>query len=95
MRRAWYEFRTATDPLSVWLDQNTVELPGLQIPTKELLAAFNRHMSDAGKQGMTNTAFGLALKRLRRNIDVRQRTHNGRLVWVYVGIALKQDGSQG
>jgi putative DNA primase/helicase len=91
MRLAWDEFRTATDPLSVWLDQSTVELPNAQIPITELLSAFNRHMSECGKQSMTKTAFGLAIKRLRKNVEVQQRTHKGvPKVWVYVGLTLKQ-----
>ena len=91
MRLAWDEFRTATDPLSVWLDQSTVELPNAQIPITELSSAFNRHMSECGKQSMTKTAFGLAIKRLRKNVEVQQRTHKGvPKVRVYVGLTLKQ-----
>jgi phage/plasmid-associated DNA primase len=56
MRRSWEEFRAATDPLSVWLDQNTVELPHVQILQTDLLQAFNRHMADLGKQPSTKTS---------------------------------------
>lgn len=61
MNRAWDEFRTATDPLIVWLDQNTVEMPEAQILQSDLLQAFNKHLVDRGKQPLTKTAFGLPL----------------------------------
>lgn len=90
MRRSWEEFRAATDPLSVWLDQNTVELPNVQVPQTDLLLAFNKHMADHGKQPSTKTAFGLALKRVRSRVTVCQRTYMGKpRQWVYAGIALK------
>jgi putative DNA primase/helicase len=90
IRHSWEEFRAATDPLSVWLDQNTVELPNVQILQTDLLQAFNKHMGDLGKQPSTKTAFGLALKRVRPKITACQRTHMGRpRQWVYAGIGLK------
>jgi putative DNA primase/helicase len=94
MRRSWEEFRTATDPLSVWLDQNTVDLPNVQILQTDLLLAFNKHMANLGKQPSTKTAFGLALKRVRPKIAVCQRTHMGKpRQWVYAGIAMKTEES--
>jgi putative DNA primase/helicase len=90
-RGAWEEFRTATDPLSVWLDQETVTGPNVQVSQAELFSEFNRHLVDLGKPAITKTAFGIALKRIRTGIDVCQRTHKGTpKVWVYAGIAIKQ-----
>jgi putative DNA primase/helicase len=92
MRRAWDEFRTATDPLAVWLDHDTVQDPNVMVAADELVTAFNLHMSDAGKQGMSKTAFGLAIKRLKKDIEVAQRTYKGKeKVRVYLGIALKTE----
>jgi putative DNA primase/helicase len=92
MRRSWEEFRAATDPLSVWLDHNTVELPHVQILQTDLLQAFNKHMGNKGKQPSTKTAFGLAIKRVRPNIVGCQRTHMGKpRQWVYAGIALNTE----
>jgi putative DNA primase/helicase len=92
MRCSWEEFRAATDPLSVWLDQNTVEGANVQILQTDLFLAFNRHMTDSGKQPSTKTAFGLALKRVRPAIVACQRTHMGRpRQWVYAGITIKTE----
>jgi P4 family phage/plasmid primase-like protien len=91
MRQAWNEFRTATEPLAVWLDRYTVELPNVQVLQAELFTAFNAYMTDLGKQHPTKTAFGLALKRLRPRIEGKQLTHMGRShQWVYVGITLRR-----
>ena len=89
MSRALDEFRTATDPLCVWLDHNTVERPNVQILQSDLLQAFNKYMVDCRKQPSTKTAFGLALRRARPKIDACQRTHMGKpRQWVYAGIAM-------
>jgi len=73
MHTAWEDFRTATDPLSVWLDQNTITLPNTMIGQGELIAAFNKYLTDAGKSPMTKTAFGLALKRARKDVTESKR----------------------
>lgn len=91
MQAAWDEFRTATDPLSVWVDQQTEALPTAQVLQSELFLAFNRHLTDLGKPAMTKTAFGLAFKRIRPAIEAAQRTHLGRpKQWVYAGIKLRE-----
>jgi putative DNA primase/helicase len=90
MRQALDEFRTATDPLIVWLDQNTVQLPNAIVPKQGLIAAFNKHCTDAGRPTVTATAFGLALKRARKGIEEAQRTWRGReKTWVYVKIGMR------
>ena len=86
MREAWQEFRNATDPLAVWLDQATIELPTAMVSKGDLMAMFNKHLTDSGKPPMTRMAFGLALKRTRPQITEAQRTLKGRLQWVYQGI---------
>ena len=95
MRQAWDDFRTATDPLSVWLDQNTVELPNAMVAMGDLMVSFNKHLLAAGKSPMTKMAFGLALKRARKGIDKDQRTLRGRVQWVYIGIGLRASESEG
>jgi putative DNA primase/helicase len=92
MRDAWAEFRSATDPLNVWLDLNTVALPNVMVPKSDLIAAYNKHLADSGRTPMTNTAFGLAIKRARPNIEEAQRTWQGKeKTWVYNGIGMKTD----
>jgi putative DNA primase/helicase len=93
MRQAWDEFRTATDPLTVWLDQHTVDLPTAMVAKGELLAAFNRYLTDSGKPPMTKMAFGLAMKRARPAISEAQRTLNSRVQWAYIGIGLEAVGN--
>jgi putative DNA primase/helicase len=96
MKRSWSEFRTATDPLSVWLDRNTVELPNAQILQSELVAAFNQYTMDLGKPAMTKTAFGLALKHARPGVESCQRAHKDKQrQWVYIGIALRTPENSG
>jgi putative DNA primase/helicase len=88
MKRAWSEFRTATDPLSVWLDFSTVDVPTATVAKADLMAAFNKHATDAGRPPLTKSAFGLALKRARPGITEGQRTLRGRVQWVYMGIGM-------
>lgn len=95
MKRAWSEFRTATDPLSVWLDCNTVDLPTAMVAKADLMTAFNKHCTDAGRPPLTKSAFGLALKRARPGIDEGQRTLSGRVQWVYMGIGLRTEPMAG
>jgi putative DNA primase/helicase len=86
-RQTWQEFKAVTDPLAVWLEQNTVQLPTAMVAKSELFGAFSRHLADAGRPSMTPTAFGLALRRACPNITEAQRTWRGReKTWVYNGI---------
>jgi putative DNA primase/helicase len=94
MHSAWEDFRTATDPLSVWLDQNTVSLPNTMVGQGELIAAFNRYLTDAGKSPMTKTAFGLALKRARKDVTESKRGPKGNQVHVYMGIGFRANETQ-
>jgi putative DNA primase/helicase len=80
-RQTWQEFKAVTDPLAVWLEQNTVLLPTAMVAKGELMAAFNRHLTDSGKPPMGKTAFGLALKRAVPGIEEAQRMLRGRMQW--------------
>jgi putative DNA primase/helicase len=87
MRQAWDEFRNVTDPLAVWLEQFTTRIHTAMVAKSELMAAFNRYLTDAGKPPMTQMAFGLTLKRACPSITEAQRTWRGRpKTWVYSGI---------
>jgi putative DNA primase/helicase len=95
MREAMNDFKTATDPLSVWLDKNTVMLPTASVPKHDLMAAFNKHLVDSGKAPMTNMAFGLAVRRARPGLEDKQRIIRGRLQWAYLGIGLRTEDLRG
>ena len=93
MRAAWLEFRNETDPLAVWLDQHIVATPDAVTTKEELLQAYNRACHDAGRHGMTPTAFGRALKDTRPELfnggTEKQRTLGGQVKWVWLGVGLR------
>jgi P4 family phage/plasmid primase-like protien len=93
MRAAHEEFRAMTDPVAVWLAQNTVESAQAFVAKAALLQAYNRDCEEHGRAGMTATAFGLAMKRARPGISEGQRTVNGKpRVKVWLGIGLRGNG---
>jgi P4 family phage/plasmid primase-like protien len=93
MREAHEEFWKATDPLSIWLVQNTIDDPDAYIPKSSLIDAYNSAAGQNGRAGMNTTAFGLALKRLRPHLKDVQRKISGKdKVWCYLGIGLGERG---
>jgi putative DNA primase/helicase len=90
-RAAWDEFRQATDPLTVWLDQHTIDDPEGVTPKYWVMAAYNKNCLDHSRPPMTKSAFGLALKRARKNLTDAERTVRGNICWCYIGIKLKQE----
>jgi P4 family phage/plasmid primase-like protien len=96
MQEAWAEFRELTDPVSVWLDRNTVEIPNAYVSKAALHEAYKRERHDQGQDGMTPKMFGQAVKRLRPHLDEKQRTYNGQpkqKCWIGLGFA--SDDSDG
>jgi hypothetical protein len=89
MRAAWYEFRSATDPLAVWLDRATHEDTEAMVTKRQLIDSYNSAAKWDGNPPMTETAFGLAVKRLRPNIQDGQRTLNGKRERVWLGLGLE------
>jgi putative DNA primase/helicase len=98
MRQGLLEFRRMSDPLSVWLDINTVYLPHdgkIFAVCQPFVDAYNSWCESKGRPGMTTTAFGLALKHLRPEVKREQRVVNGKKgVHVYAHICLKAAGAQ-
>jgi putative DNA primase/helicase len=89
MRQAHLEFWRQTDPLAIWLLINTIDTPGGLVVRATLINAYNTAAAREGRAGMTDTAFGLALKRLRPSVTDVQRTMGGKpKVWCYQGITL-------
>jgi P4 family phage/plasmid primase-like protien len=91
MREAAEEFRQMTDPVRVWIDQNTIE--GVQVfVSKDALAkAYNESRARAGQAGMTKKAFALALKRARPEVEDGRRTVSGHTTHCWIGLGLKSN----
>jgi P4 family phage/plasmid primase-like protien len=88
--RAFDEFRAATDPLSVWLDSQTLEEPNMLVTKRDLMVAFGRHSDEIGRPPMTSQAFGAAFRKLRPDVSEGQRTVHGKVQWCWLGIGLKE-----
>jgi P4 family phage/plasmid primase-like protien len=88
MKAAVMEFRSATDPLEVWLQTHTVERPDASVAALDLLTQFNSDCARHGRTFMTQTAFGAAVRRLRPRMEVRARGARGEQREFYVGIGL-------
>jgi P4 family phage/plasmid primase-like protien len=92
VKDALTEFQQTTDPLTVWLERNTVEHPGAMVAQDELRRAYNAFCENSGMPGMTPQAFGRALARAKPGVQKGQRTWQGTPnTHVYIGIGLKGD----
>lgn len=95
-REAHSEFRTATDPFSVWLDRNTVDDPNAIVGQDELRRAYNQFCEQTGKPGKLPQAFGRDLSRAKPDVERSQRMYKGEPnVRVYVGIGLVSSVGEG
>jgi hypothetical protein len=88
MREAWEEFRAMTDPVSVWLDRNTVEDPAAFVSKIDLRDAYNRNCDQQGRAGMSAKALTNAIKRVKPALVEGQRSVNDKTVWCWLGIGL-------
>ena len=86
MTRAAFEFRTATDPIAAWLEENTEDNPEAQVGKRELRDAYSAHCQQTGLQAPTDSAFGTAVKRLRPSVTDAQVRVDGRRKRVWRGI---------
>ena len=82
------EFVSLTDPMAAWLSQHTVLSPSIHSPMATLLAHHNEHMRREQRPEKTQNAFTRDLKRLRPQVETRQRTIGGKIVWCYTGLRL-------
>lgn len=96
VKEALEEFRATTDPLSTWLDRNTIEHPNAMVAQKELAAAYNAHCEENGSPGMSAQSFGKAISRARPDVLKSQRHYKGYPnVRVFSGIGLRDDEARG
>ena len=93
MREAWEEFRAMTDPVSVWLAQNTVEAAEAFVPKDALAKAYNEFCDKVGRPGMNKKGFGRAVKRAFPQIEDGQKSVAGKMTWCWLGIGLKSGGT--
>ena len=91
MRAAWDEFRQETDPLAVWVDTHALLGPEAMVPKGELLRAYNDAARRDQRPIITGVAMGRALKRLRPEVREAQRTVGDTVVWVWLGIGLRDE----
>ena len=88
-RAALDEFRRTTDPLGVWLDQNTVDRPDAMVPKDQLRSGYMQACLDAGRPIMREAEFTAALKRLRPKVQPARKRVNGKQVQVFAGLGLR------
>lgn len=84
------EFRSDTDPLARWLDEQTEEAPDLFIVQAEFIKAYRDHCIRSKISHGTKKAFGQKLKRYKPKVSTAQRMMDGNRVGVYVGIRLRE-----
>lgn len=87
-RQAAEEFRMTTDPLSIWLDHNTVARPDGIVTQDTLCSLYNADCIAKSRPAVTKQAFGRALAQARPMVEKKQRMMNRVLTWCYVGIGL-------
>jgi hypothetical protein len=85
------EMQQVTDPLAVWLDRDVVTHPNASVPCNTLLIAYNQECARRGRPAMSQTAFGLAIRRLRPEVDVKRRGPKGDQKDCYIGIGFKAE----
>ena len=88
MHQAWRDFRSATDPVSVWVERETTQNPDIFVSKRALLEAFNAHSRSKGEPTLTPNAFTRALKACQTDLREVQRTIAGRVEWCWQGIGL-------
>jgi putative DNA primase/helicase len=94
MRAAWLEFRATTDPVAIWLDAETRDDPAASTPCRLVRVAYQQACRREGRPVPSDTAFGLAVKRLRPKLALTRHVIGNRQEWHYDGLALAQPVAQ-
>jgi P4 family phage/plasmid primase-like protien len=87
-RAAFEEFRCTTDPLAIWLDQNTVDNPDGFVVKKQLRAGYTKACQDGGRPIPGDVQFSAALKRLRPKVRPSERRVDGYSTRVFLGLTM-------
>jgi P4 family phage/plasmid primase-like protien len=83
------ELQWATDPLSLWLEIETISSRSSLISQDDLHAAYARECLNTNRPIMTKQMFGRCLRRLRPELKEVQRTTEGTRQWMYLGIEIR------
>ncbi len=94
MQSAMTEFREMTDPLAAWLDRYTVVRPEAFVSKKDLAILYNAACSAASRPPISAKAFHTAVRRLRPTVKEGQRTIQGEMKDVFLGLALTNKNAQ-
>jgi hypothetical protein len=89
VRKQWNELQWAADPLTLWLEIETISSQSSLASQDELHAAYTRDCLHNNKTIMTKQMFGCCIKRLRPELKEVQRTSQGRKRWMYLGIEMR------
>lgn len=89
MKEAWRDLRSATDPLAVWLDRETVDMPTAVCVKKDLWRSYNISCADTGRPAMAENSFSRALRRLKPQLGDAQRTVAGKVQHVWLGLGVR------
>jgi putative DNA primase/helicase len=87
LRNAWDQFRRTTDPLSVWLEHNTVDGPDSFVPKHQLRELFAADCRDNGRPILPDAVFTERLRRLKQRVTTGQKT--AKKTWCFLGIGLR------
>jgi hypothetical protein len=92
MRAAHDDFCATTDPFRVWLSEYVEDDPDAVTPCDDVRGSYSRFRKERVLPPVTLPAFGLELKKHKKNIETAQRTVLGRpkIPWCYLGIRLKE-----
>jgi putative DNA primase/helicase len=97
-RRALEEFRDTTDPLSVWLEKNTVEHTDAVVSKQELRDRYWEYCEERGIPRGSSKAFDSAVRRSKPHLEEKQRTWRGvsnTRCWVGIGLVSEEDNHFG
>jgi DNA primase catalytic core len=89
MRHAWEEFRRTTDPMTVWLERMTEQLPYAIVPKDTLLYEYNKDCEASGRPRISAHAMTKTIKRSFPLVSEAQRTVQGGLKWCWIGLGLR------
>jgi putative DNA primase/helicase len=89
MTHAWEEFRRTTDPMTVWLDRMTEQLPYAIVTKDALLTEYNKDCETSGRPRISAHAMTKTIKRAYPQVTEAQRSVSGGTKWCWIGLGLR------